>query len=76
MLAHNLENENKKTFSEIIEDIPKEKIGKGGFGTVYKFQYNGKIYVLKQIELEKLNEKEKNDYEKEAQFYQNSIMNI
>ena len=26
------------------------------------------MYALKQISLEKLNEKEKNDYEKEAQF--------
>ena len=60
--------DNPKNLREIIRNIPKEKIGKGGFGTVYKFQYNGKIYVLKQIELEKLNEKEKNDYEKEAQF--------
>ena len=68
MLAHNLENENKKTFSEIIEDIPKEKIGKGGFGIVYKFEYDDKIYTLKQIELEKLNEREKNECEKEAQF--------
>ena len=48
--------------------ITKEIIGRGGFGTVYKFQYNGKIYALKQIPLEKLNEKEKSDYEKEAQF--------
>ena len=57
-----------KTFSEIINEINKEKIGFGGFGDVYKFEYDGKIYALKQIKLEKLSENEKESYEKEAKF--------
>jgi serine/threonine protein kinase len=57
-----------KTFSEIINEINKEKIGFGGFGDVYKFEYDGKIYALKQIKLEKLSENEKKSYEKEAKF--------
>lgn len=57
----------KKTFIEIIDKVNKEIIVEGGFGKVYKFEYDGKIYALKQIALEKLSEKEKNDYEKKAQ---------
>ena len=43
-----------------------DKIGFGGFGNVYKFEYDGKIYALKEISLAKLSPKELNEYEKEA----------
>ena len=56
-----------KTFSEIINEINKEKIGFGGFGDVYKFEYDGKIYALK-VSLAKLAPEELNEYEKEAKF--------
>ena len=58
----------KEQFREIIQDIHKVKIGYGGFGDVYKFEYDGEIYALKQIALEKLDEKDKNNYEQEAKF--------
>ena len=57
-----------KPLREIIGKVQKEKIDEGGYGSVYKFDYNGKIYASKEISLVKLTLKELNEYEKEAQF--------
>ena len=44
----------------------KEFIGNGSFGRVYKIKYKERIYALKEISLEYLNEKGLNNYENEA----------
>ena len=45
-----------KSFKEIIGKVNKEQIGFGGFGKVYKFECNGKIYALKEIPLTEEND--------------------
>ena len=59
-----MKKENAISFIEIIGKVNKEEIGSGGFGKVYKFQYNDKIYALKEISFN--NEEEISDLEKEA----------
>ena len=64
-----MKKDNKKTFSEIIGQVNKEPIGSGGFGKVYKFEYNEKIYALKEIPL--MNENDIIELEKEAKILSN-----
>ena len=59
-----MKKDNEISFIEIIGKVNKEEIGSGGFAKVYKFEYNGKIYALKEISFN--NEEEINDVEKEA----------
>ena len=58
-----------KSFKEIIGQVNKEPIGSGGFGKVYKFKYNEKIYALKEIPL--MNENDIIELEKEAKILSN-----
>ena len=63
-----MKEEKKKALREIIGEVYNEKIDEGGYGSVYKFEYDGKVYALKEITLAKLKPKELNEYEKEAKF--------
>ena len=63
-----MKKENKKSLREIIGKVDKVKIGEGYYSSVYKFEYDSKIYALKEILLTKLTPKELNEYEKEVNF--------